>query len=63
MSYYPTTLCFAKNSPSETNFFCMSCAKDKFGDTPHEKDGVMMVDYDNQMSFIRCDECREIIKE
>jgi hypothetical protein len=63
MSYYPTTLAFAKNSPSETNFYCMSCAKDKFGESPHETEEVMMINYHNQMSFIRCNSCRDIIKE
>jgi len=41
----------------------MSCAKDKFGEIPHEKDGVIMIGYHNQMSFIQCDNCSDIIKD
>jgi len=63
MSYYPTTLCFAKNSSSETNFYCVSCSKDKFGDSPHEKEGVMMVSYHTEMNYIKCDSCGIVLKD
>jgi len=63
MTTYPTTLCFARNTPSQTEFVCMTCAKDEYGDEPHTEDGMMMVNYDTEFPFIRCSECREILKD
>jgi len=60
MTTYPTTQAFAYNKPSETVFYCVSCAKEMH-EKPHEH--FMMVDYHNEMSFIRCDECGTVVKD
>lgn len=61
MTVYPTTVAFAYNKPSETVHYCVSCTKEK-SDNPLDN-GFMMIDYDNSIPLIRCDECGTIVQE
>jgi len=61
MTTYPTTMAFAYNEPGETKTYCVSCTKEK-SDNPLDN-GYMMIEYDNSLSFIRCDECGTILKD
>jgi hypothetical protein len=58
---YPNTVAFAYNWRSETVFYCELCAKERFGERPHD-DGCMMVDYHTDMSFIQCEDCDVVLK-
>jgi len=60
MTVYPTTLCFARNTSSETQFVCKECAKEQT-ETPF--DDLMDVGYHTEMTFIRCSECRTVIRD
>jgi len=60
MTVYPTTLCFARNTPSATEFVCKECAKEQ---TENPFDDLMDVGYDTELEFIRCAECRTVIRD
>jgi hypothetical protein len=57
------TLCFAHNTSSQTKFTCKECAREKWGDRPHTKDGVMMMERHVNLDFVRCDNCERIIRD
>ena len=61
MTVYPTTVAFAYNKPSETVTYCVSCTKEK-SDKPLDN-GYMMINYSDNMEFIKCEECGEVVRD
>jgi len=47
------------NTPSETKFVCVPCANER--DLPEEN--AIMYDDMTDMSFIRCDDCGDVIRD
>jgi len=61
MTVYPTAIAFAANKPGETVFYCKECTKQQTNN-PLDN-GFMLVERSSNIPFIRCSECRDIVRD